>query len=323
MTLIAGGEWYVHQARKTFAEIVRDPREMAAVFVKAHERLGHDLIWTGAGFLNYPAHLLGCPIEDRSSDTPRLLGPAIPAVGKVDRLAPDQALGHPLMGRLTEAHHLVADAIGRDAMILPTQWGPLTTAARIAGTDAVMMATLEDPDGLGRLLSVCTEFLWGMVEPILDHPDIAGVNFSDPVASGDLISPQTFRTVAKPHLQALCHRVKARGKHCSMHICGDTGRILGDVLEMAPDCFSLESKVDLGLARRVLGGKVCVAGNVSPTGAFLSGTPQEVEAEARDCVRAWGDAGGFVLTVGCDFPKSVPLENALALMSLKDRPAAG
>ena len=48
------------------------------------------------------------------------------------------------------------------------------------------------------------------------------------------------------------------------------------------------TKVDLKKAKEILGGKVCVAGNVVPTGVFLSGTPKEVINEARPCVDAWG-----------------------------------
>ncbi len=60
-------------------------------------------------------------------------------------------------------------------------------------------------------------------------------------------------------------------------------------------------------------------GNVSPTGAFLSGTPEEVITEANACVEAWGKGRGFLLTLGCDFPKNVPMENVKALMSLKSK----
>ena len=88
---------------------------------------------------------------------------------------------------------------------------------------------------------------------------------------------------------------------------------------MNPTCFSLESKVDLNTAKEILGGKVCVLGNVSPTGNFLSGTPEDVIREGKECLETWGDETGYMLTVGCDFPKTVPLENVQALMSLKRR----
>jgi uroporphyrinogen-III decarboxylase len=102
-----------------------------------------------------------------------------------------------------------------------------------------------------------------------------------------------------------------------VHICGNSTKVLKDVLEINPHCFSLENKVDLKTAREILGGKVCVAGNVSPTGAFLSGKPEQVREEAQACLAAWGDEGGYILTVGCDFSKNVPLENMKALMSFR------
>jgi uroporphyrinogen decarboxylase len=114
--------------------------------------------------------------------------------------------------------------------------------------------------------------------------------------------------------------MKAKGKFASIHICGNSTPLLDDIVRIAPTCFSLESKVDLAAAREKLGGKVCVMGNVSPTGSFLTGTPEAVVREGKDCIHAWGEAPGFVLSVGCDFPKKVPLENVMALMSLKAYP---
>jgi MtaA/CmuA family methyltransferase len=181
------------------------------------------------------------------------------------------------------------------------------------------MATIQDADRLRNLIQFSTDLIWALLEPVLEHKDILGANFSDPVASGDLISPPTFRKFAAPALQDLSQRLKAKGKYSMIHICGDSTRILKDILEIGPNCFSLENKVDLRAAKEILGGKVCVAGNVSATGAFLSGKPEEVAAEARSCLAIWGRGGGYILTVGCDFAKDVPLENMRALMSLKER----
>jgi uroporphyrinogen-III decarboxylase len=79
----------------------------------------------------------------------------------------------------------------------------------------------------------------------------------------------------------------------------------------------MESKVNLKTAREVLGGEVCVVGKVSPTGPFLSGKPEQVLGEAGACLAAWGDSGGYILTVGCDFSKNVPPESMSVLISLR------
>lgn len=318
VTLIAGGEWYVHAAGQTFAGIRSNPQKLAQVYVEAFRKVGHDLMWPGAGLLNYPAHFLGAPLRDDSSDSPVLEGAAIKGLDEVDSLRVETVLDNPDMKSMIEAYHLLADQIGREVLLIATQWGPFATAARILGTEAFMLATAMDPERVKKLMDFSTKLNWAMAERIMAHPDLAGLNLSEPVASGDMISPVTFRSLAAPYLKDMVGRTRRAGKYSSLHICGNSLPMLDDVLDIGPDCFSLEAKVDLKAAKEKLAGRVCVAGNVAPSGAFWSGSPEEVKREARQCLEAWGGDPGYILTVGCDFPKTVPLENVRALMSFKD-----
>jgi len=317
VTLIGGGAWAVQHAGKTFGQIKNDPKQIADAFIRFFNLFQNDLIWTGSNLLNYPIHFLGCPIKDDSADSPALQGTVIQNLDEIDRLSIEKVIQHPTMEAIIRSHHLVADAIGKEAMIVPTQWAPFTLTARILGMEPLLIATLQEPDKLSRLIQFSTELTWAILERILDHPDILGANFSDPVASGDVVSPLTFRKFSAPAIRDLVDRVRTKNKYTMVHVCGNTTQVLKDVLEIHPHAFSLENKVDLKVAKEVLGGKVCVAGNVSPTGAFLSGTPQQVMEEARACLDAWGNEGGYILTVGCDFTKNVPLENMKALMSFR------
>jgi uroporphyrinogen decarboxylase len=317
VTLIGGGAWAVHQAGQTFGQIKNDPLQIADAFIRFFNLFQNDLIWTGSNWLNYPVHFLGCPIKDDSADGPALEGTVIQSLDEIGRLKTENVLQNPTMQAIIRSHHLAADAIGKETMIVPTQWAPFTLAARILGMERLLIATIEEPEKLSRLIQFSTELTWAILERILEHPDIPGANFSDPVASGDVVSPSTFRKFSAPAIQDLVKRVKARKKYSMVHICGNSTQVLKDVLEIRPHCFSLENKVDLKVAKQILGGKVCVAGNVSPTGAFLSGSPDQVREEAQACLAAWGDDGGYLLTVGCDFSKTVPLENMKALMSFR------
>jgi len=318
VTLVAGGEWYVNLANKTFAQIKNDPRAIADVFVNAFRTVGHDLMWTGAGLLNYPVHCLGCDIIDDTSSSPSLSGSVIQDISELGALDMEKALSSSLLQGIIHSHHLIADEIGDETLILPTQWGPFTTASRILGMQSFLLAMLDDPDKLKELIQFSADYLWAISERMLEHKNIMGLNFSEPVASGDLISPASFQEFVKPFLADLNSRLKKRGDYSMIHICGDSSRILPDILEIGPHAFSLESKTPLAKAKESLGGKVCVAGNVTPTGAFYTGTPDEVIKEAKECLAIWGDDPGYILTVGCDFPKEVPLENVKALMSLKN-----
>jgi len=223
------------------------------------------------------------------------------------------------MQGMIQYHRLVADDIGKECLIMSNQWGPFTVSALILGVEAMLMASIENPEKLQELIQFSSDLCWTITEPVLDHPDIPCMNLSEPVASADVISPDLFRQFVKPILIELLDKAKAKGKYTSIHICGNSSPLLSDVLDINPTCFSIESKVDLKAAKKILGGKVCVLGNVSPTGNFLSGTPEDVIQEGKECIETWGDETGYMLTVGCDFPKKVPLENVMALMNLQKK----
>lgn len=318
VTLIGGGAWAVYRAEKTFAGIKNDAHQIADVFVQYFNQVGHDLLWTGSNFLNYPIHFLGCPIKDDSSDFPVLEGTVIRSLDEMNQLDIGKVAENPTMQAILRSHHLVADAIGKKTVVMPNQWGPFTLAGRILGIEATLLATIQDPQRLLNLVQFSTDLIWTLLGPILEHDDVLGANFSDPMSSGDVVSPPTFRKFVAPALKDLVQRLKAKGKYSVIHICGNSAPILEDIIDIEPNCFSLENKVDLRTAQKNLGKRVCVAGHVSPVGSFLSGRPEEVIEEAKDCVATWGPLGGYIFTVGCDFPKNVPLENVLALMSLKE-----
>jgi MtaA/CmuA family methyltransferase len=258
---------------------------------------------------------LGAPITDDDTKTPALTAPALESLDKLDELPWKAALEDPIA--INTSSHLIGQAIGDEAFVMPTQWGPFTTAARIIGAEPLMIAITQEPDALKELIKESADFVWAMSEKMLAHSNVMGVNFSEPIASGDLISPATFEQFVEPDLRDLINKTKAAGKYAMVHICGNTTPLLPKIKDMAPQAFSLEAKVDLEVAKEVLGGQICVLGNVPPTECFLTGSPDEVIAEAANCLKIWGDDPGYILTVGCDFPKEVPLDNIKALMSLK------
>ena len=317
VTLFAGGEWYFNYANQPFADVKTSPQKICAVFEKAYRSIGHDMILPGAGLLNYPTHCLGAPITDHGTNTPALTASALDTLDKMDELPWKAALKDPIIEAMNTSSHLIGQAIGDKTFVMPTQWGPFTTAARIIGAEPLMIAITQEPDALKELIKKSADFVWAMCEQMLAHPNVMGVNFSEPMASGDLISPATFEQFVEPDLSDLINKTKATGNYTMVHICGNTTPILPKIKDIAPHAFSLEAKVDLEEAKEVLGGQVCVAGNVSPTEAFLKGSPDEVIAEAANCLKIWGDDPGYILTIGCDFPKEVPLDNIKALMSLK------
>ncbi|MDR1028241.1 MAG: hypothetical protein LBL63_02350 [Clostridiales Family XIII bacterium] len=71
-------------------------------------------------------------------------------------------------------------------------------------------------------------------------------------------------------------------------------------------------KVDMHRAKEILGGHMCIAGNV-PAGLLWGGSPQEVEDYCKDLIEVCGKDGGFILTSGGSMDDAKP-ENLNAML---------
>lgn len=63
-------------------------------------------------------------------------------------------------------------------------------------------------------------------------------SMGDAYASSDLISPDMYRTFAHPYEKKVVEALAPTGKPYSVHICGDTSAIVGDMARWAPRSWS-------------------------------------------------------------------------------------
>lgn len=74
----------------------------------------------------------------------------------------------------------------------------------------------------------------------------------------------------------------------------------------------LDGTTDIFQAKEVLGGHMCISGDV-PAALLTLGSPDEVSAYCRRLIDEVGDGGGFMLTTGCECPVNVRTENLRAM----------
>jgi uroporphyrinogen decarboxylase len=79
------------------------------------------------------------------------------------------------------------------------------------------------------------------------------------------------------------------------------------------DCVGLDWSVDLGDARRRVGERVALQGNVDP--AVLLATPDAVRREVERALVSYGDGPGHVFNLGHGVPQHARPENVAALVA--------
>ncbi len=130
---------------------------------------------------------------------------------------------------------------------------------------------------------------------------------AEPVGSGSMISQQMFDEWVVPALKNLKDEL-GEYKYFFTHVCGASGSRVNSLRAIGVRAFSCDYLVDLDTALADAQGEMVIMGNINPVGALLSGTPEEVYAEAAGRIRTAAHRG-LILAPGCDMGANTPLEN--------------
>ena len=189
--------------------------------------------------------------------------------------------------------------------------GPFTTPANLAGTEKILKSMRKDPEGLHKFLDFAADITIEVGRKFVENQ--IGIGLAEPTAS--LLSPKQFREFVIPYYKKVMDKWKEWGSRgAGFHICGDTTRLLETFPEMGIRGVSIDSAVDIAVAKELVGDKLSIMGNVSPVD-ILQGTPESIEQAVIDCFRkCWDNPRGFTIAPGCDIPVQTSLENIDAYM---------
>jgi len=286
---------------------------MAKGQIAAWRRYGADAVNTGPGLTGI-AEAIGSNVAFPDS-TPFISGYAVKEARDLDLLkVPDPERD----GRLPlflEAASIVVKEVGDQVPLAMTTSGPFTAAAGIRGTEHFLRDLHKNPHFAHRLLRLATDSIVGFAGAA--NKVGARIALADPTSSGAMIGPKQFREFALPYLKEVVERITAlAGFAPSLHICGNSSRIWPEMADTGASVLSLDDAVDLAAAKKQVGDRVALLGNVRPTASMYLGTPEEVRADVRECLaKGWDNPKGYILGLGCGLPIDTPPENIHALVA--------
>lgn len=315
VSLLSAGTWTLHRDGLTLEQALQaGPARIAEAIARTNDDVRCDIVWPGSGFHNLAVGAVGGTLKFRARGTPDVVAPALRSAADAGPRLVDRVREEPGIRTLAEASRTLAAAIGDRTVVGTSQWAPFTLGALSWGAENVMRSTVKDRPALHAVLEFAAEVCFASLEPFIDA-GVSMISLADPTASGDMISRPQFLEFALPYLSRVAARIRARGVHVIVHICGNTSNRLDGVAESGAELMSLDSAVDLRHARQVLGGRIAFAGNVPTVAVMQSATPGVVAEACRACIAAAGPGPGYVLMPGCDIPPSVPVENVRAMVA--------
>jgi len=308
----------IRTTRISYAEFCTNGKKLARSLIAMWRRFKYDGItidsdpWVLAtGF--------GLEVRMKGNEAPRGVGSVVETEEDVDKLDIPDPHRHGRMPIWIEAANIIAKRVGKKVWIMGrADQGPFDLAAELRGIERFVIDLYRNPSLAHGLLRKTTEagveFAKAMYE--------TGVHmtaFGESIGGPDFVSPKLYEEFAYPYEKEAIQELKRAGIPVSLHICGAATPILTLMADTGATILEIDQKVDIGEAKRLVGDKVTLMGNLDPTNVLFLGTPQKVEQECRECVEKAGRGGGLILSSGCDVPMWTKFRNLDAMMRATKR----
>ena len=220
----------------------------------------------------------------------------------------------------------VRERAGGEISIHGEIFSPFTQFIDLLGCSGALVALLEAPEkskaclaalARGAVALGCGQATHG-VDAILMSSAYAGAGF---------ISPQHYRDFVLPCERQVIEGIKAvHDLPVYTHTCGRIGDRLELLAETGTDGIDTLDppplgNVELADAKRRIGKRLFIKGNLDPVNVLLRGTPEQVLEAALHCIAAGSPEGGYILSSACSVSPHTSPENILMLAEAVRRAA--
>jgi hypothetical protein len=211
----------------------------------------------------------------------------------------------------------VVDRAGPEYSVHGEVTSPLDYVLDLFGFEQAMIGFLDDP---GRAAAILGRFTDGVVAIAqgLAAAGVDAVKISSPFAGAGFLSTAFYRTFVLPYESRIARAVEARGARAYIHTCGD----IHDRLELMAgsgvsgiECLDPPplGRTDLAEAKRLVGPRIFIKGNVDPVHVLLAGGVERIRADALRRIAVGKPGGRYILSSACSIAPRTPVENILAL----------
>jgi uroporphyrinogen decarboxylase len=131
---------------------------------------------------------------------------------------------------------------------------------------------------------------------------------------GGVLTPYDYREYSLQQMQRVVSQLarNADGRRVPVIVFTKGGRQLEALADIGADCVGLDWTTDIGRARKRVGDKVALQGNLDP--ALLYASSDAVRAEVAHILHRYGAHPGHVFNLGHGIGVGTPVENVAALV---------
>lgn len=299
----------------SIGQINRNPRIMAQCHLNSREEFGYDgcIVDVDDAAL---AEACGAQVIYREDNVAVVKDsqPVLKDLRDIDSLKLPEPKKDGRLCEWLEVTQRLREKLDKEGFILGrADQGPFNLLCLLRGAQQFMEDLIvEDESVINHALEWTTQAHIRFAKAQLE----AGANMTsmgDAYASPNLISPDTYRKFAFPWEKKAVESVQDEALPYSIHICGDTTKIIQDMGATGAKVLEIDWKLDMGTARKILPKSTVMMGNINPSDPMYLGTPQQVREQVRKLIEDTRGQG-IIVSSGCALGANTKPENVRAMV---------
>jgi len=302
-----------HEEGISMKEFGENPQSAARAFINAAEKYDIDglLIDVSTAIL---AGSLGVPVDYPEDEPARTHGTLISSLDEIQNLSPVDVSSDTGIQHWLEITRIVKEYFGEEKYIRGNcDQAPFSLASMIRGSQELMTDLLMEPDKVHLLLEYSTEAGLQFIR-LMAETGAHMVSNGDSVAGPEMIPPEFYREFALPYEKRLVNEAHRLGLAYTLHICGDAGVILEDMVQTGADALELDYLTDIQKIYDHCHSSTLMIGNLDPSAVLKYGTPELVRQLTLELLEIYKGSPRLMINAGCAIPPDTPSENIRAMI---------
>lgn len=190
--------------------------------------------------------------------------------------------------------------------------------SRLMPFDDFIMMIMDEPDLVRDIVNMTVDVNIELAHQAAGR-GVKIVSTGDDYAynSGPMISPVMFEDIFGDALNRVMGAYKEMGLYIIKHTDGNIMPIIDLIVDSGIDCLDPIDPIAgmrLDDIKKRYGRRICIKGNVDCANTLTLRSVEETIAETKNCIRAAGPDGGYILSSSNSIHASVKPENYMAML---------
>jgi len=290
-----------------------DPVKAANAFIHATEKYDLDTVLIDIDTVTL-AGAVGVTVDFPEHEPARIHNPALSSLNELHDLGVPDISRDPRVQIWVEICHLVKKYFKDEKYIRGNcDQAPFSLASMMRGMEVWLTELMVRNEKVFHLLDYTTEVCKQFIQ-LIAETGVDMVSNGDSTAGPEMISPEMYREFAFPYEKKVVDFAHNLDLPYTLHICGDTGLIVEDMLNTGADALELDYKTDINSVLRIAEEGKTFIGNIDPTGVICFGSEDLVTEKVKELMNVFKSSPGFILNAGCAIPAETPEENIYKLV---------